>query len=111
MCAVEEAARQDLKIKTPRTFSIKQQLMAYCEKCKLTEQNIVSNPEITKVEGCDNLTYFEIMHLQLKNYLWHKYDDNGVGRRQLWKYHPLYIVVKYLLKEQLHRHSSRIRTT
>ena len=67
MCAVEEAARQDLKIKTPRTFSIKQQLMAYCEKCKLTEQNIVSNPEITKVEGCDNLTYFEIMHLQLKN--------------------------------------------
>ena len=31
VCAVEEAARRALKIKTPRMFYIKQQGMAYCE--------------------------------------------------------------------------------
>ena len=111
VCAVEEASRRALKIKTPRMFSIKQQGIDYCEQCKLPAHNTLSNTEIRKLEGDENHTCFEIMHLQSNEDLRYKYDDNGVGRRRLWTYHPLYRAVKYLLKEQLPRQSSRIRST
>ena len=68
--AVEEASRSALKIKTPLMFSITQQGMAYCEHCKLPAHNTVLNTAIGKVEGCDNLTCFEIMHLQSNEYFW-----------------------------------------
>ena len=64
VCEVEEDARHALKIITPRIFSIEQQGVAYCEQCKLPAHNTVSNIEIGKVEGCKNLTCFEIMNLQ-----------------------------------------------
>ena len=40
--------------------------MAYCEEYKLPEHNTVPNIAISKVEGCEYLTCFEIMHLQSK---------------------------------------------
>ena len=80
MCVFEEASRRDLKIKPPRMFSIQKQGMDYCQQCKLSAHNTVSNASISKVEGFKNLNFFEMMHLQLKKYLWYKYDDNGVGR-------------------------------
>ena len=61
---VEEAERRALKIKTLMMFFIKKQGLAYYEQFKLPEQNTVSNTAISKVEGCKNLTFFEIIHLQ-----------------------------------------------
>ena len=51
-------------------FSIKQQGVAYCDQFKLPAQNSVPNAAITKVEGCENLIFFEIMHLQSNEDLW-----------------------------------------
>ena len=68
--------------------------MAYWEQCKLPAHYTVPNTEIIKVEGYEKLTCFEIMHLKSKEYLWYRYDDNGVGRQQLWEYHPFYRAVK-----------------
>ena len=41
VCALEEAARRALKIKTPKMFSIKQIWVSYCEQFKLAEHNTV----------------------------------------------------------------------
>ena len=82
-CEVEEAARRALNINTPRMFYIKQQGVAYCDQCKLPSHNDVSNTAIRKVKGYENLTCFEIIHLQSNKDLWYKCDDNGVGIRQL----------------------------
>ena len=58
MCAAEEAVRSALNIKTPRMFLIKQQGVAYCDKCKIPSNNTVSNTAIIKVKCCENLTCF-----------------------------------------------------
>ena len=49
VCALEEAARRALKIKTPRMFSIKQIGVSYCEQFKLPAHNTVSNTATIKV--------------------------------------------------------------
>ena len=58
VCTVEKAARRALKINTSIMSSIKKQGMAYCDQCKLSTHNTVSNTAISKVEGCENLACF-----------------------------------------------------
>ena len=70
MCEFEEASRLALNIKTPHMFSIRKQGTDYCEHCNLPAHNTVSNAAISKVEGCDNLTCFESMHLQSSEEFW-----------------------------------------
>ena len=52
--------------------------MVYFDHRKLTAHNTVPNTEIGKVGGCENLTCFEIMHLQSNEDLWYKCGDNGL---------------------------------
>ena len=92
-----------LKINTSMMFSINKKGVYLCYQCKLPAHTTVSNTEIRKVEDYNNLTCFEIMHLKSNEDIWYKYEDNGVGRWQLCKYHPFYISVKDLLKVQLSR--------
>ena len=111
VCAVEDSARCSLKINKPRTFYINQQGMAYCDQCTLPSHSTMTNTSIRKVEDCEYLTCFEIIHMQSNEDLWYKYEDNGVGRRRMWTYHPFFRAVKVLLKEQLPSQSSSISYT
>ena len=70
VCEVEEDTRHTMNINTPSMFSIKKQVMSHCDKSKLPSHNTVSIPTIIKVEGCENLTCFEFIHLKSNKELW-----------------------------------------
>ena len=58
VCAVEEDVSSSPNIKTPSIFYINQQGMAYCENCKISKHETVSNTAIIKVEIFENLACF-----------------------------------------------------
>ena len=67
----------------------------------------IPKTKISSVDGHDQLTCFEIMHLPQNDKLWFRYDTDEKQCRRVCKTHPTFLECRAIVEQGLPRRSGR----
>jgi hypothetical protein len=95
-------------MKPRRMFSMGMKGMSYCQVCNMAAHVTIPKTKISTVDGHDQLTCFEIMHLPQNERVWFRYDADEKQRRRVCKTHPTFVECRAIVEQGMPRRSGRL---